>query len=68
MFCGLHFFPFSFILFKISEAQREVISSLLTEASDYWADNVAHATNKSIDEVVFVLKIHQKNFSTNYRI
>ena len=36
---------------SISEAQREVISSLLTEASDFWADSVALALNKTAAEV-----------------
>lgn len=36
---------------SISEAQREVISSLLTETSDFWVDSVAKALNKSTSEV-----------------
>lgn len=37
---------------SISEAQREVISSLLTEASDFWADSVALSLNKTAAEVM----------------
>ena len=37
---------------SISEAQREVISSLLMEASDFWADSVAAALNKTTKEVL----------------
>lgn len=37
---------------SISEAQREVISSLLMEASDFWADSVASALNKTTAEVM----------------
>eukprot|EP01038_Epipyxis_sp_PR26KG_P011828 gene11828-15829_t len=36
---------------NISDAQREVISSLLTEASEYWLNNVAISRNKTLDEV-----------------
>lgn len=35
----------------ISEAQREVLSSLLTESSEYWAHTVARALNKSVEDV-----------------
>lgn len=37
---------------SISEAQREVVSSLLMEASDFWADSVGAALNKSAAEVM----------------
>ena len=37
---------------SISEAQREVISSLLTEASDFWADSVALSLNRTAAEVM----------------
>jgi signal peptide peptidase SppA len=36
----------------ISEAQREVVSSLLMEASDFWADHVGIKFNKSPEEVM----------------
>ena len=36
---------------EISEAQREVISSLLTEASDFWVDSIAEAANRSSAEI-----------------
>lgn len=39
---------------NISEAQREVISSLLMEASDFWADTVALSLNKTAAEVMQV--------------
>lgn len=35
----------------ISEAQREVLSSLLTESSEFWAHTIAKELNKSVDEV-----------------
>jgi hypothetical protein len=37
---------------SISEAQREVVSSLLMEASDFWADSVALVLNKTAAEVM----------------
>lgn len=37
---------------SISEAQREVVSSLLMEASDFWADSVAMALNKTAADVM----------------
>jgi len=36
---------------SIADAQREVISSLLTEASDFWVDSVAKAANKTSTEI-----------------
>jgi len=35
----------------ISEAQREVISSLLSEASDFWVDSIAKEVNKTAVEI-----------------
>ena len=35
----------------ISEAQREVISSLICESSEFWADSIASFLNKSSDEI-----------------
>lgn len=37
---------------SISDAQREVISSLLMESSNYWASSVATGRNKTTDEVM----------------
>jgi len=37
---------------SISEAQREVISSLLMEASDFWLDSVAATVGKNSSEVI----------------
>jgi hypothetical protein len=37
---------------EISEAQREVISSLLMESSDFWIDTVAKDLNKTRDEMI----------------
>eukprot|EP01035_Chromulina_nebulosa_P021366 gene21366-27679_t len=37
---------------SISEAQREVISALLLEASDYWVDSVSKDLNKSRSDVL----------------
>lgn len=37
---------------EISEAQREVISSLLMESSDYWIDTVAKDKNKTVAEMM----------------
>ena len=37
---------------SISPAQREVISSLLTESSDYWLDAVSRTLNKSRSTIV----------------
>ena len=39
---------------NISEAQREVISSLLMEASDFWADSVALSLNKTAAQIMQV--------------
>jgi protease-4 len=36
---------------SIAEAQREVISSLLTEASQFWLNAISLAVNKSVEEV-----------------
>lgn len=36
---------------SLSDAQREVISSLLVEASDFWADQVATRLDKPVDDV-----------------
>lgn len=36
---------------EISDAQREVVSSLLMEASEFWADSLAQRLNKSADEI-----------------
>ena len=36
---------------QISDAQREVISSLLMESSDFWADSVAEKLGRSSEEV-----------------
>ncbi|KAJ1430440.1 peptidase family S49-domain-containing protein [Ochromonadaceae sp. CCMP2298] len=35
----------------IAEAQREVISSLLTEASDFWVDSVARDANRTAQQI-----------------
>ena len=37
---------------SISDAQREVISSLLMEASDYWLDRTAERRNKSVESII----------------
>ena len=37
---------------SIAEAQREVVSSLLMETSDYWAETVARSLGKSRQEVL----------------
>lgn len=37
---------------EISEAQREVISSLLMESSDFWIDTVAKDKNKTREEMI----------------
>lgn len=37
---------------SISEAQREIISSLLMETSSFWSNSVANALNKSNSEVL----------------
>ena len=47
----------------ISEAQREVISSLLMESSDFWVDSVSNSLNKSRDDV---LKIWDEGLKTPY--
>jgi hypothetical protein len=36
---------------SLSDAQREVISSLLSEASDFWADKVATRLDKPVEDV-----------------
>ena len=36
---------------EISDAQREVISSLLMEASEFWADSIAERLQKSADDI-----------------
>merc|ERR1711871_1519834 len=36
---------------EISEAQREVISSLLMESSEFWADSVANKLGKDVEEI-----------------
>lgn len=36
---------------SLSDAQREVISSLLVEASDFWADQVATRLDKPVEDV-----------------
>jgi protease IV len=36
---------------EISDAQREVVSSLLMEASEFWADSMAQRLHKSADEI-----------------
>lgn len=41
---------------SIAEAQREVVSSLLTEASDFWVDTVSKSLNISSDEVLKLWK------------
>ena len=35
----------------ISEAQREVLSALLTESSEFWANTVAMELNKSVEDI-----------------
>ena len=37
---------------SISEAQREVISSLLMESSDFWIDSVSNSLNKSREDTL----------------
>ena len=36
---------------EISDAQREVISSLLMESSDFWADTIANKLGKDVEDI-----------------
>lgn len=51
---------------NISSAQREVISSLLMESSDFWADSVAKRFNKSTAEIMQIWNATQIFNSTDY--
>ena len=52
---------------EIAEAQREVVSSLLCEASDFWVSKVAEATGLPEDSVVQLWKDSGMKSVEDYR-
>jgi protease-4 len=52
---------------SIAEAQREVISSLLTEASDFWVDSVAKDVNRTAAEIRALWAVSKVQSPSDYR-